>query len=96
MKPSEALRRHRDTILAVATGLGATNVRVFGSARDGTDGPGSDLDLLVDVPRGTTLFDMARAQAELRRQLGVPVDLLTPNDLPAAARGHILAIATPV
>lgn len=96
MKPSDALRRHRDAVLAVAAALGATNVRVFGSVRDGTDGASSDLDLLVDVPRGTTLFDMARAQSELRRRLGVEVDLLTPDDLPAAARGHILAVATPV
>lgn len=96
MKPSDALRRHRETVLAIAGGIGATNVRVFGSAREGTDGPGSDLDLLIDVPRGTTLFDMARAQAELRDRLGVEVDLLTAGDLPAAARERILALATPV
>jgi uncharacterized protein len=60
-----------------------SNPRVFGSALHGTDREGSDLDLLVDTLPGATLFDLGGLQAELEGLLGVPVDVLTLNDLPA-------------
>lgn len=48
-RPSEAAATHRDEILTVLARHGMTGVRVFGSAARGTDRPGSDLDLLVDM-----------------------------------------------
>ncbi len=62
----------------------------------GTDKEGSDLDLLVDALPGATLFDLGGLQMELERLLGVPVDLLTPGDLPPPLREKILAEAQPV
>ena len=62
----------------------------------GTDKEGSDLDLLVDALPGATLFDLGGLQMELERLLGVPVDLLTPGDLPLPLRQKILAEAQPV
>ena len=35
MKPSEALATHRDKLLAIAAGHGASNLRVFGSVAKG-------------------------------------------------------------
>ena len=72
------------------------NPRVFGSVLRGTDQDGSDLDLLVDAPPGTTLFDLGGLHAELESLLGVHVDLLTPNDLPPKFRARVLAEARPV
>ena len=57
----------------------------------GTDQEGSDLDLLVDAPPGTTLFDLGGLQVELEDLLGVNVDLLTPGDLPLKFRDKVLA-----
>jgi uncharacterized protein len=68
-----------------------SNPRVFGSALHGTDREGSDLDLLVDTLPGATLFDLGGLQAELEGLLGVPVDVLTLNDLPAKFRAQVLA-----
>jgi len=45
---------------------------------------------------GATLFDLGGLQLELEDLLAVPVDLLTPGDLPAKFREQILAEAQPV
>lgn len=96
MKPSVVLDAKRSDIRAVAGRFRSTNVRVFGSARHGTDRDNSDLDLLVDPLPGATLFDLGGLQVELEDMLGVPVDLLTPGDLPVAFRDRVLADAMPV
>ncbi|MBI4754430.1 MAG: nucleotidyltransferase family protein [Betaproteobacteria bacterium] len=96
MKPSEALECHRDAVLAIAARIGAANVRIFGSVLHGRDTEDSDVDLLVDVPRGTTLLDMARLQRAIEEQLGVPVDVLTAGDLPPRVRDRVLQEARPL
>ena len=72
------------------------NPRVFGSVLHGADKDGSDLDLLVDPLPGVTLFDLGGLQLELEEMLGVPVDLLTPEDLPLKYRQKVLLEALPL
>jgi predicted nucleotidyltransferase len=96
MKPSEALKNHRDAILAIAAGMGAGNVRVFGSVLHGEDTEESDVDLLVDVPKGMTLLDMVRLQNAIEKELGVATDVLTAGDLPSKFRNQILEEARPL
>lgn len=96
MKPSTALERNAIAIRQIADHFHTTNPRVFGSVSTGADGIDSDLDLLVDPLPGTTLFDLGGLQVELEALLGVPVDLLTPDDLPAKFRDQILATARPI
>jgi uncharacterized protein len=96
MRPSEALASQRSAVREAARRFRLHNPRVFGSVLDGSDGDGSDLDLLVDAPPGTTLFDLGGLQAELEAMLGVPVDVLTPDDLPHGFRADVLAQAQPV
>ncbi len=96
MKASQVLLGHRHAVLAIAATIGARNVRVFGSVLHGRDTVDSDLDLLVDVPKGTTLLDMARLQRTLEEELGVSVDVLTPGDLPAKFRDDVLREAKPL
>lgn len=96
MKPSEALRIHRDAVLAIAHSNGARNVRVFGSALHGQDHEGSDADLLVDVPKGTTLLDMVRLQNAIEKELGVATDVVTADDLPPGFRNRVLEEARPL
>lgn len=96
MKPSIALDQNRRAVRIAASHFHMTNLRVFGSVLHGDDHDGSDLDLLVDVLPGTTLFDLGGLQVELEDMLGVPVDLLTPEDLPTKFRAQVLAEARPV
>lgn len=96
MKPSTVLDAKRSAIRAAAGRFRSANVRVFGSARYGTDREDSDLDLLVDPLPGATLFDLGGLQVELEELLGIRVDLLTPGDLPPAFRERVMADAIPV
>lgn len=96
MKPSQALQTHRAAIRRVVEAHRARNARVFGSVLHGCDGEGSDLDLLIDPTSETTLFDIGAIRLELRRLLGVPVDVLTPDSLPDKFRAAVLAEARPV
>lgn len=90
MKPSTALKKHQAAILKAVLARKACNARVFGSVLSGTDRDGSDLDLLVDTLPGATLFDLGGLQVDLEEILGVPVDLLTPGDLPSKIRNKVL------
>jgi predicted nucleotidyltransferase len=96
VKPSQALQLHRAAIRSVVEAHRARNARVFGSVVHGRDGEGSDLDLLIDPTPETTLFDIGAIRLELRRLLGVPVDVLTPQALPDKFRASVLAQAWPV
>ncbi len=91
MRPSEAIARHRDRILAIVTARGASNVRVFGSTARGADRDGSDLDLLIDVPAKMSLYELAAIQLEIEEVLGVPVDLRTEQELHPRIRPKVLA-----
>lgn len=96
VKPSTVLQAKRAAIRETASRFAVMNPRIFGSVLHGQDTEGSDLDLLVDALPGTTLFDLGGLQIELEELLGIPVDLLTPGDLPKKFRDQILAEARPV
>ena len=96
MRPSQALRQHRDAVCLAAASHRVVNPRVFGSALRGDDSDGSDLDLLVDPLPGTTLFDLGGLQDELQELLGVSVDVLTLQDLPVKFRDIVAREARPV
>lgn len=96
MRPSQALSRHREAVCLAAARYRVANPRVFGSALHGNDREGSDLDLLVDPLPGATLFDLGGLQDELQELLGVSVDVLTLQDLPAKFRDVVAQEARPV
>ena len=96
MRPSIALAKHRDTIRRVVEANHARNPRVFGSVVRGEDTDASDLDVLVDPISVTTLFDLGAIQIELQETLGVPVDLVTLQDIHPKFRAYVLGEAKPV
>ena len=93
MKPSDALRINRVAVRRVVAAHRASNVRVFGSVAQGEDTDESDLDLLIDPSPDTTLLDIGAIRHELRKLLGVPVDVLTPKTLPDAFGETVLVEA---
>ncbi|MGH2739032.1 MAG: helix-turn-helix domain-containing protein [Actinomycetota bacterium] len=90
------LRERRQTILDIAAKHRARNVRVVGSVARNEEGPGSDLDLLVDMDPGGTLLDQVRLRRELAESLGVRVDVITSGGLLARDRQGMLRDAVPV
>lgn len=96
MRLSEALNLHRTRIREIALSHGVSGVRVFGSALCGDDVAGSDLELLVEPTPQTTLMDIGAIRFELKKLLGLEVDVLTPNGLPAKFRDQVWREAWPV
>lgn len=96
MRPSEVLHLKQGAVREAVGRFRTANLRVFGSVLHGTDQEGSDLDLLVDTLPGATLLDLGGLQDDLESLLGVPVDLLTPDDLPQKFRTQVLAEARPI
>ena len=92
-RPSVALAARRAAIKQALARHGLSNPRVFGSVARGDDTEGSDLDLLVDARRGTSLLDLVKAKHALEDVLRVPVDLVTLDDLPESYRAAVLAEA---
>jgi predicted nucleotidyltransferase len=83
-------RVHRDQIALICARHGCRNPRIVGSVALGDADEHSDLDLMVDVDRGRSIFDLASAREELEELLGVSVDVLagpSPSSAnPAVAR----------
>lgn len=96
MRPSEALAKHRDEVLAILAKYPVSNPRVFGSVARGEDVEGSDLDLLVKPAPGTTYFDLARLAGELNILLGCEVDLGEEDVVRPHAARNILRDARPI
>lgn len=95
-RPSVVLNQNRALIRAIVLRHKSANPRIFGSALHGTDTEESDLDLLIDPLPGATLIDLGAIQDELEASLGIPVDVLTPRELPPSFRDRVLAEAAPV
>lgn len=96
MRPSEALARHRDEVLAIIARYPVSNPRVFGSVARGEDVEGSDVDILVERASVLTYADLARLEIELEGLLGVPVGVHTPGEFGPAATARIAADRRPL
>ena len=83
------VRRRRHDLVAAAAAHGVRNLRVFGSVARGQDRPESDLDVLVDLPPGLSLFGLARVRADLEAIIGTQVDLVPAPDLKPGVRARI-------
>lgn len=91
MRPSEALARHRDEVLAIIARYPVSNPRVFGSVARGEDTEGSDVDILVERSGSLTYIDLAKLEMELEALLNVPVGVHTPGEFGPAAMTRITA-----
>lgn len=96
MKSEGILESVREEILKLARKHGATNVRVFGSVARGDAHKASDLDLLVDMEKGRTLFDFIAFWQDVEEFLGTKVDVATENSLSPLIREDVLKEAVPV
>ncbi len=90
------LRQRRAAILDLAAQRGASNVRVFGSVARGDAITGSDVDFLVDLEAGRSLFDLGGLLMDLTDLLGVDVDVVTEAGLRDRLRPRVLADAQPL
>jgi predicted nucleotidyltransferase len=92
----EALQEHREAIIELAVKHGATDVRVFGSAARGEADELSDIDFLVRMMPGRSLFDLGALLMDLQDLLGRRVDVVTERGLTPRMRDRVLRDAVPV
>ena len=84
------LEEKKKEIREIVAKRGAHNVRVFGSVARGEAKPDRDVDFLVDMEPGRTLFDMGGLLMDLRELLGLQVDLVTEHGLKPRIRERVL------
>jgi predicted nucleotidyltransferase len=96
MGTKELLESRRNDILNLAATHGAKNIRIFGSVARGEGGPGSDVDLLVDMEEGRNLLDLVGFWQDLEALLDRRVDVITDGGISPYLRERIHAEALPL
>ena len=96
MAVEDLLKAKREEILRVCAKYGAYNVRLFGSVARGEADEQSDIDFLVELEAGRTLFDLGGLQYDLEQLLGCPVDVVTERGLKPRIRERVLREALPL
>ena len=86
----------KPAVLRITREYGVRNVRIFGSFARGEQRRTSDVDLLVDLPKGMTLLELVGLKLDLEEQLGRKVDVIPADSIKRALRPYILADARPL
>ena len=88
----DELKERADELESLVAAHGASRLRVFGSVSRGEETAESDVDLLVELPRGYDMFEQRLALADaLERALSRSVDLVPEHELNRHIRARVLA-----
>jgi predicted nucleotidyltransferase len=93
---AEIIQDKKEQILALAAKHGASNIRVFGSVVNSTADENSDIDFLVDLEKGRSLFDLGGLLADLQQLFDRNVNVTTEDSLHWYIKNHILSEAEPI
>lgn len=96
MKLDEVVMPNRDRILQTAAHYGAHSIRVFGSVARRQDDADSDIDFLVEMEPGRSLFDLGGLLMDLEKLLNTKVDVVTESGLKERIRERVLNEAVPL
>jgi predicted nucleotidyltransferase len=96
MRPSTSIAEHGDQVREILERAGLRNARLFGSTARGEDTDQSDVDLLVEAPLGTTLYDLARVELALEDLLGCKVEVVTQGFLAPDVAENVEPDLTPI
>jgi len=86
----EIIQDRKEQILALAARYGASNIRIFGSVANGTADENSDIDFLVDMEKGRSLFDLGGLLMDLQELFNRKVDVVTEKGLHERIRERVL------
>lgn len=81
MPDKQDLIKHRDQILKLASNYGINRVRIFGSIARDEATKNSDIDLLVNFSKDSSLFDLIAFKNDVEDLLNQKVDVVSENSL---------------
>lgn len=87
----DAINAIKGKAVPILKQAGVIRSSLFGSYVRGDNTAMSDIDMLVDVPRGTSLFDLADLQSKLKEALGKEVDVVTFASLHPLLKDRVLS-----
>ncbi len=96
MTELERIQQQKKNILAIAKQHGLVRLRLFGSVVRGEETPQSDIDLLVDLEPGRSMFDLGGALIQLQELLRRKVDIVTEGGLHWYLKEKIMQEAVPL
>jgi len=77
-------------VLPILGKYGANTASIFGSVARGEATDESDVDILVELPEGSSLLDLAGLKIDIEEVLNRSVDILTYDSLHPLLRDRIL------
>ena len=90
MSVSNTIKSKREEILNIAQKFGAKNVRIFGSMARGEENPESDLDIIVEMEKGSSLLDIIAIKQYIEELLGRKVEVVTEASISPYIRNTVL------
>lgn len=87
------IERHKELyekVISILRKHGIKKILVFGSYARGEATPKSDLDLIVEFPKGTSLLDHIGIENDLIEKLKIKVDLISKNGISPYLKDDIM------
>ncbi len=81
IKTQTQIQQIKSKILPILKQAGIKRSSLFGSYVRGDQTKGSDIDILVEMPKGRSLLDLIGLEMELKKAVRKKVDLLTYNSI---------------
>ena len=82
--------------IPILKNAGIKRSSLFGSYVRGEQRDDSDIDLLVDFPKGKSLFDFVEVKVQLEDAFGKKVDLVEYDKIKPRLKRHILSNQHPI
>lgn len=82
--------------LPILKEVGVSRSSLFGSIVRGETRKDSDIDMLVELPKGRSLLDLVRLQRKLEEALGKKVDVVTYSSIHPLLKDYILRDQLPI
>ena len=86
----------KEKAVPILKAAGARKAALFGSHASGEETPESDIDIIVEMPSGTSLFDVGGLQYDLQEALGKKVDLSQYAGLKEIIKPYVMRYLVPL
>lgn len=85
------IQKAREQIMPIIKKYNISKAALFGSIVTGKMRDDSDIDLLVDMPQNSSLFDLLRVKIALEEKLGRRVDIIQYKAIKLRLKDEILS-----